>query len=78
MDGNKLQMPLSHGMLSHWKVHHPFASNNIIQMRSAGFQPTFDRSGQISYFLGKQGNNPTHPGPGQYDSPTQILMRHYC
>ena len=77
MDGNKLSHTLSHGILSHWKVEHPFASNNIVQMRSAGFQPPFDRSGQVSYFLGKQGNNPITPGPHQYDSPTQILMRNF-
>ena len=77
MDGNKLPMPLSPGMLSHWKVQHPFASNNITQMKSAGFQPPFDRSGQASWILGLQGNNPIRPGPN-YDSPTQILMRHYC
>lgn len=76
MDGNKLQHPLSQGMLSHWKVHHPFASNNIVQMRSAGFQPSFDRSGQISYFLGKQGNNPTDPGL-HYDSPVQRMIATY-
>ena len=76
MEGNKLTHELSHGILSHWKVGHPETSNNIIQMRSAGFQPTFDRSGQISYFLGKRGNNPTDPGL-HYDSPVQRMMATY-
>jgi len=76
MDGNRLQFPLSHGMLSHWKVHHPFTSNNIVQMRSEGFQPPFDRSGQVSYFLNRQGNNPTDIGL-HYESPVATLMRNY-
>lgn len=35
-----------------YKVNHPYTSNNIIQMRSDCCQPRFDRSGQVSFFLG--------------------------
>jgi hypothetical protein len=51
MDGYILEHQLDHTQYQ-YKVNHPYVSNNIPQMRSAGFQPYFDRSGQVSFYLG--------------------------
>lgn len=48
-----LEKPVGDANLYQYKVNHPYTSNNIVQMRSAGFQPYFDRSGQVSFYLGR-------------------------
>ena len=52
MDGYFLEHQLDHSQYR-YKVNHPYTSNNIVQMRSAGFQPFFDKTGQVSFFLGR-------------------------
>ena len=43
-----------------WKVSHPHHPNNIVQMRSNGFQPPFFLGGsQVPSSLGIQGNTET-------------------
>ena len=46
--------------IAKWKVAHPNAPNNIIQMQSGGFQAPFYPGGsQVPYNLGIQGNSIT-------------------
>lgn len=52
MDGYILEHQLDHSQYQ-YKVNHPYVSNNIPQMRSQCHQPFFDRSGQVSFFLGR-------------------------
>jgi hypothetical protein len=43
-----------------WKVGHPRVSNNIVQMRSGGFQAPFYFGGsQVPFDLGVKGNTDT-------------------
>ena len=50
--------------LNHFKVSHPYTSNNIVQMRSAGFQaPFFFGGSQVPHTLGIKGNSNTQPEP---------------
>ena len=65
MDGEKLEHNFGLMSLNNFKVNHPETSNNIIQMRSAGFQPPFYFGGsQISYSLGVE--NPQIPKQKTY------------
>jgi hypothetical protein len=59
MDGECLEHNFSVGGLTHFKVSHPYTSNNIVQMRSAGFQAPFYAGGRanIPYYLGLEDNN---------------------
>jgi hypothetical protein len=58
MDGYLLEHQLDHSQYQ-YKVNHPYTSNNIPQMRSAGFQPHFDKSGQVSFYLGRRNTTET-------------------
>jgi hypothetical protein len=50
-------MNLGEGSIAKFKVGHPNVSNNIVQMRSAGFQAPFIAGGNsVAYYLGKKGN----------------------
>jgi hypothetical protein len=53
MDGYMLEKNVGDSTLYQYKVNHPYTSNNIVQMRSACCQPYFDRSGQVSFYLGR-------------------------
>ena len=65
MDSEKLENNFGLMSLNHFKVNHPETSNNIVQMRSAGFQPPFYFGGsQIPYSLGKE--NPQIPEQQTY------------
>lgn len=68
------------GVGFHYKVQHPFVSNNIIQMRSGGFQAPFIAGGnQVAYYLGIKGNTNTEPMPirgGEYSTYKQIIKKH--
>ena len=61
-----------------FKVGVPNLSNNIVQMRSGGFQPPFIAGGnQVGYYLGIKGNNITSnvPHTSQHTlTPTQMVM----
>jgi hypothetical protein len=51
---------LADGGIAIFKVGNPNASNNIVQMRSDGFQPPFIAGGnQVGYYLGVKANNIT-------------------
>jgi len=52
--------------IAKWKVSHPSTSNNIVQMRSGGFQSPFYFGGsQVPINLGIQGNSgPSTSPPG--------------
>ena len=62
--------------LFHWKVGHPTAPNNIVQMASFGQQAPFCAGGnQSAYYLGKRGNSMmTQPEPKQLFSRSQTLQ----
>lgn len=50
-------MNLGEGSIAKFKVGHPNVSNNIVQMRSGGFQAPFIAGGNsVAYYLGKKGN----------------------
>ena len=79
MDGETLEPQFSQGALSHYKVGHPFTSNNIPQMRSAGFQPPFYLGGsQISYYLKQKNPNVPEVEPYQIkiSKTLEIMMKH--
>ena len=59
MEGECLVGNYGASSLNHWKVNNPYTSNNIIQMRSAGFQKPFYAGAMatIPYFLGLEHNN---------------------
>jgi len=75
MEGYLLEHNVGDTSLYQYKVYHPYVSNNIVQMRSAGFQPSFDRSGQVSFFLGRP-NVAENPYKIQ-ESQTLSLMRQH-
>jgi hypothetical protein len=60
------------------KVLHENMSNNIIQMRSGGFQPPFIAGGnQVAFYLGIKGNSGTTPMPtGEYSTFERIIKEH--
>jgi hypothetical protein len=50
--------------IAKWKVNHPNAPNNIVQMQSGGFQAPFYMGGsQVPYTLGIRGNSDTSEMP---------------
>jgi hypothetical protein len=66
--------------MSKWKVGHEHISNNIPQMRSAGFQAPFISGGnQVAYYLGSKGNTSTQPQScslGRYSSYKKVIKKH--
>ena len=66
---------LAQGGIAIFKVGHPNLSNNIVQMRSGGFQPPFIAGGnQVGYYLGIKGNNITSKTKSSSSmSPTQMV-----
>jgi hypothetical protein len=65
--------------IAKWKVGHPHAPNNIIQMQSGGFQAPFYHGGsQIPHTLGIRGNTATSEMPSKqpYSTLEQIMKRH--
>jgi hypothetical protein len=57
------------GGLTHWKVQHPHAPNDIAQMRSGGFQAPFYAGGnQVAYYLGLKSNAVTSISVNPSDS----------
>ena len=71
-------MDLADGGRAIFKVGVPNLSNNIVQMRSAGFQAPFIAGGnQVGYYLGLKANNITSNvahTPHHTLSPTQMVM----
>jgi hypothetical protein len=61
-----------------FKVNHPYASNNMPQMRSGGFQSPFISGGnQVAYYLGVKGNTDTQPEScGGCYSATEKILKH--
>lgn len=81
MDGKKLEhIYINNSQSGHYKVGHPYMSNNIVQMRSKGFQPPFYAGAMatIPYYLGMEQNHSIeHRIERDYLSPTQrIVMAH--
>ena len=66
--------------MSKWKVGHEHVSNNIPQMRSAGFQAPFIAGGnQVAYYLGVKGNTNTQPqccSSGRYSTYKKVIKKH--
>jgi len=64
----------------HFKVGNPNTSNNIPQMRSAGYQAPFRAGGnQVPYYLGVRGNMNTEPtccGSGIYSTFKKVIKKH--
>jgi hypothetical protein len=82
MDGERLEHNIGQQeQASFYKVGHPRMSNNIIQMRSKGFQAPFYAGAMscIPYYLGMEHNAIEHRISRDYLSPTQrIIMNHKC
>ena len=65
--------------LYHWKVGQPNVSNNIVQMRSGGFQPPFIAGGnQTAYYLGLKSNAETSLVPHEpiYSATERLIKEH--
>jgi len=66
--------------ITHFKVSHPYTSNNIPPMKSGGFQPPFIAGGnQVAYYLGIRGNSNTEPEPcsaGCYSTYKKVIKKH--
>ncbi len=60
------------------KVLNPDMNNNIVQMKSGGFQPPFIAGGnQVAFYLGIKGNSDTTPAPtGEYSTFEGIIKEH--
>jgi hypothetical protein len=65
--------------IAKWKVDHPNAPNNIIQMQSGGFQvPFFQGGNQVPQSLGIKGNSITSDMPLSVPySVTEQILKHY-
>ena len=66
--------------ITHFKVSHPYTSNNIPPMRSGVFQAPFIAGGnQVAYYLGIKGNTNTEPEPcsaGCYSTYQKVIKKH--
>jgi hypothetical protein len=59
------------------KVLNPDMTNNIIQMRSGGFQPPFIAGGnQTAFYLGMKGNSDTTPQQPYVSAYEMIVESH--
>ena len=69
----------AHQGIAKWKVGHPNAPNNIIQMQSGGFQaPFFNGGNQVPNTLGIRGNSVTSELPSRSPySATERILKHY-
>ena len=81
MDGEQLEHNAgAQSQSAHYKVGHPEMSNNIVQMRSKGFQAPFyaGAMSSIPYYLGMEHNHSIeHRITRDYLSPTQrIILAH--
>jgi hypothetical protein len=81
MDGNRLAHQVgTQEQATFYKVGHPYMSNNIVQMRSKGFQAPFyaGAMGSIPYYLGMERNGSIeHRVSKDYLTPTQrIILAH--
>jgi hypothetical protein len=78
MDGNRLAHQVGvQEQATFYKVGHPTMSNNIVQMRSKGFQVPFyaGAMASIPYYLGMEHNHSIeHRIPRDYLTPTQRIM----
>jgi len=76
MDGNRLQVGTQE-QATFYKVTHPHMSNNIVQMRSKGFQPPFYAGAMatVPYYLGMEHNHSIeHRISRDYLTPTQRII----
>jgi hypothetical protein len=81
MDGARLEHNIGDKEQSgHYKVGHPYMTNNIVQMRSKGFQAPFyaGAMASIPYYLGMEANHSIeHRITRDYLTPTQrIVLAH--
>jgi hypothetical protein len=81
MDGVRLEHNIGNSDYGgHYKVGHPYMTNNIPQMRSKGFQAPFYAGAMatIPYYLGMEANHSIeHRITRDYLSPTQrIVLAH--
>ena len=81
MDGDRLEHNIgAQEQATFYKVGHPYMTNNIVQMRSKGFQTPFYAGAMatIPYYLGMEHNHSIeHRHTRDYLSPTQrIVLAH--
>ena len=62
----------------HWKISNPNVTNNIPQMKSAGFQAPFIAGGnQTAYYLGGRANNNTQPEPARREYSAYKIIQEF-